>query len=69
QKITNFNWELLAHPPYSSDIAPNDYTMKMRSKKKSPSFLLFNRSLFTNGITKLPVRWQEVVDTDDKYGN
>jgi len=25
QKIQNFNWELLPHPLYSSDIAPNDY--------------------------------------------
>ena len=25
QKIAELGWEILAHPPYSSDLAPSDY--------------------------------------------
>ncbi|CAK9826344.1 Histone-lysine N-methyltransferase SETMAR [Anthophora retusa] len=83
EKIKNFNWELLPHPPYSSDLAPSDYHL-FRSMQHFLSGKNFNNSedvksalneyfnsksqkFFENGIRKLTDRWEKVIETDGKY--
>lgn len=83
QKISEFNWELLPHPPYSPDIAPSDFHLfrslqnfllrkKLKSKDEvrkelSNFFTSKPESFYTSGIKKLPVRWREIVDNGGKY--
>ncbi|CAK9828010.1 Mariner Mos1 transposase [Anthophora retusa] len=83
EKIKNFNWELLPHPPYSPDLAPSDYHL-FRSMQHFLSGKNFNNSedvksalneyfnsksqkFFENGIRKLTDRWEKVIETDGQY--
>ncbi|CAK9833045.1 Histone-lysine N-methyltransferase SETMAR [Anthophora retusa] len=80
EKIKNFNWELLPHPPYSPDLAPSDYHL-FRSMQHFLSGKNFNNSedvksalneyfnsksqkFSENGIRKLTDRWEKVIETD-----
>ncbi|CAK9805830.1 Histone-lysine N-methyltransferase SETMAR [Anthophora plagiata] len=62
QKISEFNWELLPHPAYSPDIAPD-----VQNELSSFFFASKPESSYSNGIKKLPVRWREIVDSGGKY--
>jgi len=80
RKLKALNWEVLPHPPYSPDLAPSDYhlflslsnSLRGRNfqneetlnqhldqffKSKPPEF-------YAKGIHDLPVRWQEVIDSN-----
>ncbi|CAK9826702.1 Histone-lysine N-methyltransferase SETMAR [Anthophora retusa] len=83
EKIKNFSWELLPHPPYSPDLVPSDYHL-FRSMQHFLSGKNFNNSedvksalneyfnskfqkFFENGIRKLTDRWEKVIETDGQY--
>lgn len=76
-KIAEFGWETLDHPPYSPDIAPPGYYV-FRSMQKSIANIQFrnveyvrkwldnsiaerNEDFFKHGIDILPERWAKVI--------
>ena len=82
-KLLEFNWKLIPHPPYSLDLAPTDYDL-FRSLSNSLRDKLFDeedgimnhlneffsskpREFYEAGIHALPIRWQEVIDQDGEY--
>lgn len=83
QKLLDFGWEIVPHPPYSPDIAPSDYHL-FRSLSNSLREKTFDREdqvktylntffdsqpkeFYTRGIHLLPTRWQQVIDNDGAY--
>ena len=83
QKINEFGWEVLPHPPYSPDIAPSDYHLFLslsnhlsgkqfqneeQVKQDITSFICSKTSeFFERGIKKLVNRWQIIVDNEGHY--
>jgi histone-lysine N-methyltransferase SETMAR len=77
EKLLEFEWEVLPHPPYSPDLAPTDYYLfrslsnQLREKKFEDrddlkTFLtnFFDSKpaqFYRNGIHSLPERWRWVV--------
>lgn len=77
------NWEVLAHPPYSPDIAPSDYYLfrSMQSALQDVRFTSYDSirnwlvewiaskdgDFFRQGIRELPDRWAKVVACDGAY--
>jgi histone-lysine N-methyltransferase SETMAR len=82
-KIAEYGWELVPHPPYSPDLAPSDYhlfrSMKnwMRGKEYDDEaelvmdlnayFASKDQSFFERGIHSLPDRWQLTIDYEGDY--
>ena len=81
--LETLKWEVLPHPPYSSDIAPSDFHL-FRSiahgladqhfqsfeelEKWIASWIASKEdSFFRAGIRKLPERWEKVVASDGQY--
>lgn len=77
------NWDVLAHPPYSPDLAPSDYHL-FRSMAHGLAEQKFgsyedikiwvdswikskDESFFRRGIRSLPERWEKVVANDGQY--
>lgn len=76
QKLSEFGWEILPHPPYSPDLAPTDFHLflslqnNMRGKilhtsdeVKSEVIRFFEskgNDFYTDGIRKLSGRWMYV---------
>ena len=85
QKILDFEWILISHPPYSPDISPSDYHLfrslkAYLSEKKYNSrdhleadigkfFSLNSPKFYRSWSMDLLRRWQEVIDTDRVYGD
>lgn len=83
QKIMELGWTLVPHPPYSPDLAPTDYHLfrslshhlsgkkfdNQDELKKSLENFFNNKSpdFYSRGISELPTRWQQVVDSDGAY--
>ena len=83
QKLEEFGWEVLPHPPYSPDLAPSDYHLfrSLRNhlvKKQFDDqaqlksdlenfFSSLSRKLFEDGILDLPNRWEYVIDNNGIY--
>ena len=83
QKLEELGWEVLAHPPYSPDLAPSDYhifrSLKqyLQGKKfKSLNDIKFAlndyfdskpTSWFKKGIDDLIIRWRNVIDNNGEY--
>lgn len=83
EKITEFGWELLPHPPYSPDIAPSDFHLfrsmqhflKGREFKDKGAiekaledfFGSKNEKFFRDGIECLPQRWEKIINNDGNY--
>jgi histone-lysine N-methyltransferase SETMAR len=83
QKITELNWEILDHPPYSPDLAPSDYRLfrslqNHLNYKKFESFEEVNdailayfeskpRSFYKAGTEKLATRWKTVIASNGNY--
>ncbi len=83
EKIKEFNWEIMHHPPYSPDIAPSDYHLfrslqnyltgkKFNSADElkdavSNFFASKSNTFYKQGIGMLPERWQLIIDNEGKY--
>lgn len=83
QKLREFEWEVLCHPPNSTDIAPSDfhiyrplqtslYEKKFTSVDECKSYIsrFFeekNRQFWKDGILALPERWETVLDKNGEY--
>ena len=83
ETIRDLGFEVLPHPPSSSDLAPTDYYLfrhlqfSLRDKEfknsddvKNHVFEFFNSkssSFFEKGIKKLPIRWQKCIDSEGNY--
>jgi [histone H3]-lysine36 N-dimethyltransferase SETMAR len=82
-RLIDYGWELLPHPPYSPDLAPSDYylfrtlsnclqgkTFKNRDEVKAYLDVFFRQQpaqFYKNGIHSLPKRWRSVVESDGEY--
>lgn len=85
QKIREFGWDVLSHPPYSPDIAPSDYHLfrsmqhflagkKFENQNAIGDAMIefFNskdETFYKNGIQNLVSRWQQVIEADGEYVN
>jgi hypothetical protein len=81
--IQELDWEILSHPPYSSDLAPSDYHL-FRSLSNNVRGVSFNSDaelqnwlnvfitakpadFFKHGIGNQPKRWKTVVNNGREY--
>ncbi|GFY24833.1 histone-lysine N-methyltransferase SETMAR [Trichonephila clavipes] len=76
--LYTLEWELMQHPPYSPDMAPSDYYLFLHLQLHPEGTIFhsndkvineFSRFLdlctpqfFSEGIEKLPKRWQTIAD-------
>ena len=83
ETLKALNWDVLAHPPYSSDIAPSDchmfrsmayglaehhFTSYEEVKNWVNSWIASkDEKFFKQGIRVLPERWSRVVERDGRY--
>ena len=83
QKLEEFGWEVLPHPPYSPDLAPSDYHLfrSLRNhlvKKQFDDqaqlksdlenfFSSLSMKFFEDGNLDLPNRWEYVIDNNGIY--
>ncbi|GFW81529.1 mariner Mos1 transposase [Trichonephila clavipes] len=83
QKLREPVWEVLMHPPYSPDLAPNGYPLFLAlqnflSDKKLGSredcenrtlefFANKDQDFYERGTMKLPLKWQQIVLQNDAY--
>lgn len=83
QKLSELGWEVLIHPPYSPDLAPSDYYLfrslqnfldgkKLANKTAAANtvaefFASKPQKFYTDGIMKLSVKWQRVIDNNGQY--
>ena len=83
QKLMQFGWDVLPHPPYSPDLAPTDYHLflslsnKLRDQcfENEDDLKAFLTSFFDShppdfykrGIHSLATRWQTVIDNNGAY--
>ena len=72
------------HPPYSLDLVPSDYHLfrsfqnfldgkKLANKRAAENhvakcFATKPQKFYTDGIMKLPEKWQKVNDNNGTYG-
>lgn len=83
QKILQFGWDVLPHPPYSPDLAPSDFHL-FRSLQNSLRGMTFNsdeainqhlvqffndkdKNFYERGIMKLKDRWKMVINQNGQY--
>lgn len=82
-KITELDWEIMCHPPYSPDLSPTDFhlffhldnilrkkTFKNETDLKAEVSTFFNSKptdFYRDGITKLQNRWEKVKQSDGLY--
>ena len=83
QKLLQLGWEVLIHPPYSSDTAPSDFhlfwSLQNSLKGKNVNsledckrhleqfFAQKDKKFWEDGIMKLPEKWQKVVEQNSEY--
>ena len=82
-KLLEFDWDVLPHPPYSSDLAPSNYYLFLSIKNflRNRKFKSVNeienglekyfkckpREFWKNSIMRLPERWQKVIEEKGSY--
>jgi histone-lysine N-methyltransferase SETMAR len=82
-KISEFGWTTLKHPPYSPDLAPSDFHLFralehflrgkhfQNAEEMRLSLAQFFDSkpqeFYRRGIYQLPEKWQQVIDVDGEY--
>ncbi|GFS98641.1 transposase [Trichonephila clavipes] len=85
QKLGELGWEVLMHPPYSSDLAPSDYNLFLAlqnfpSDKKSGSreycenrllefFANKDQDFYERCTMVLPLKWQQIIQQNCAYLN
>ena len=83
QNLLQLGWEVLIHPPYSTDIAPSDFHLfrslqnSLNGKNFSPLedckrhleqfFAQKDKKFWEDGIMELPEKWQKVVEQKGEY--
>ena len=83
QKLLQLGWEVLIHPPYSPDIATSDFHLfrslqnSLNGKNVNSLgdckrhleqfFAQKDKKFWEDGITKLPEKWQKVVEQKGEY--
>jgi histone-lysine N-methyltransferase SETMAR len=83
QLLQELSYDVLDHPPYSPDLSPTDYhlffhlelfsrkkkyTTDMQVKRRFGTFVRSNNPKFYyNGIHKLPIQWQQCVESNGSY--
>ena len=81
QKSLQLGWEVLIHPPYSPDIAPSDFHFSLQNSLNGKNFNSLedckrhleqffaqkDKKFWEDGITKLPEKWQKVVEQKGEY--
>ena len=80
--IKLFNWEIFDHPPYSPDLAPNDYNLFTKMVWLATQCLHTNEELtdgvnnwlhnlvatfFEKGLQKLVSRYDKCLNVDGNY--
>jgi histone-lysine N-methyltransferase SETMAR len=82
-KLKEFHWETLEHPPYSPDLSPNDYHLFVPPKEALGGHqfqsddgveefvrnwaMTHPQTFYNEGIQKLPTRWQKSVELQGDY--
>lgn len=85
KKLLEFGWEVMAHPPYSPDLAPSDYHLfrSLQNFLNGKTFIndddlkahliqFFadkDQKFYESGIMKLQERWKKVIEQYGKYIN
>lgn len=83
QKLTEFGWDVIPHPPYSPDLAPSDYHLfrSLQNSLDNKSFQSLEdikkhldeffanktRTFWETGIFSLPDRWAKVMLHNGQY--
>ena len=83
KNLSEFNWKILPHPPYSPDITPSDYHLFkalqhfLISKKFENIDILKNslknylkkkqENFYRDEIMALPEKWEKVVQREGDY--
>ena len=81
QKLSQLGWEVLIHLPYSPDVAPSDFhsfqSLSLNGKKFNSLedckrhleqfFAQKDKKFWEDVITKLPEKWQKVVEQKGEY--
>ena len=82
QKLLQLAWEVLIHPPYPPDMASLDFHLFWSlqnplngknfnyledCKRHLDQFFAQKDKFWEDGITKLPEKWQKVVEQKGKY--
>ncbi|CAK9834541.1 Mariner Mos1 transposase [Anthophora retusa] len=83
QKLLQFDWDVLPHPPYSPDLAPSDYYLflSLKNSHRSKSFKSISeikmhldeyfasklQQFWKEGIMRLPERWKKVIEQNGSY--
>ena len=83
EKLNEFKWEVLPHPPYSPDLAPSDSHIFLSLQKFLNGKIFKNKHELENDITtffeskstnfyarwikKLIKRWKEVIESNGNY--
>ena len=83
QKLNDFGWEVLPHPPYSPDIAPSDYWLfrslqsdlsgkNFKTKEDVQTYITHyfaskDSHFYEEGIQRLTERWSMIADNDGQY--
>ncbi|GFW97093.1 mariner Mos1 transposase [Trichonephila clavipes] len=85
QKLWELDWKVLMHPPYSPDLAPNDYHLflalrnfqsdkKLGSRENCENRLLEffankGQDFYERGNMKIPLKWQQIIQQNGTYLN
>jgi len=83
QLLTEWDWEVLAHPPYSPDLSPCDFHLFAALKEPlrgvrfdclgdineavSAQLRTLQKDGLRNGVPKLPQRWKSTIDKLGEY--